>query len=196
VTLASGARATSRPRTALDLAAGVSLLDGIVAVSSLRSAGEPLDTFESVLERAGRFTGVATARRALRRSIDGAESVLEILTMVRCEDLGFAAPELQVEVLGVDGARYRVDFAWRRSDGRWIVAESDGRVKYRHAEYLEGRSAEQAVWDEKRREDAIRPVVAAFVRFTWSDAWNGAGLERRLLAAGVPRPRIPRPLTA
>jgi len=54
---------------------------------------------------------------------------------------------------------------------------------------LAGRDAEQVVWQEKRREDAIRGVRGAFGRVGWKDAWEGRGLEQQLIALGVPRPR-------
>ncbi len=193
VALPTGARATDPVTTALDLAATRSLLSGIVAISHLRHEfGMTREELERALAESGIRSGVRKARLAIARSTAGSESVLESLVVARCEDLGFAAPTQQLPVTGVDGRQYRVDFAW--CDGR-IIAEGDGRGKYHEPEQLAGRTAEEALWAEKRREDAIRPTCERFVRFTWSDAWNAIGLERVLAFAGVPRPHRVRPLT-
>lgn len=183
-TLSDGTRATTPTRTAIDLAASRSLLAGIVAISHVRQHGVRLDDFEAAFGRLGRFPGLRRARIALARSTAGSESVLETLIVVRCQDYGFVPPEQQRRVVGVDGIEYRVDFAWQ--EGR-ILAEGDGRDNYENPEYLAGRSPAEALWAEKRREDALRPG-RAFVRIGWVDAWRGEGLARRLLAVGVPRP--------
>ncbi len=130
------------------------------------------------------MAGVRRARIAVERSVELAESVLEVLVFVRCEDLGFAVPELQRPVVGVDGGSYRVDYAWR--DGR-ILGEADGRSKYFGADRPSGRAAEEVLWAEKRREDALRAVCDRFIRVSWDDAWAGHPLARRLVAVGVPR---------
>jgi len=184
VVTASGALATSPVRTAIDLAASRSLLGGIVAISHVRATGVPPSAFADALGRAGAMNGIGRARLALARSVAGAESVLEVLVVVRCQDYGFAVPELQREVRGTDGRNYRVDFAWL--DGR-VFGEADGRRKYQDPELLAGRSAEEVVWAEKRREDAIRFACERFLRLGWEDAWRGVGLARLLDAAGVPR---------
>ncbi len=192
VVLDGGLRATSLARTAVDLAASRSLLAGIVAISDVRARGVLRSTIEAAIDALGAGRGVRRARIALGRSSARAESPLETLVIVRCEDLGFERPEQQVLVAVADGAVYRCDFAWRAGE---IVGEADGRSKYRDPRMLAGRSAEQIVWEEKRREDAIRLVRRAFVRLDWRDAWDGSGLQRSLDRAGVPRVRSPRPLT-
>ena len=112
--------------------------------------------------------------------------------LVRCDDLGFEAPQQQVVVEARDGRCYRCDFAWR---GGEVIGEADGRIKYVDPALRAGRSADAVVFEEKRREDAIREVRRAVLRFTWDDAWTGHRLEQALLAAGVPRLRKARPLT-
>jgi len=180
VALDDGIRVTSLVRTAVDLAATRSLLSGIVVISALRWTGVERAEIEAVIESCGRMAGIRRARLALARSTAGSESPLETLVVVRCQDLGFQEPEQQVAVT-VDGHAYRCDFAW--CDGA-VVGEADGRVKYA-AEH----SGEEALWREKRREDAIRSVRRAFVRIGWDDAWRGDGLALLLDRAGVPRSR-------
>jgi len=189
----AGPLATDPVRTAVDLAAGHSGLAGIIAISHVRRHfGACVDEFDAALARMGSFKGVARARAAVRRSVEGSDTPLETLVSVRCEDLGFERPVQQFAVRGVDGERYLVDFAWL---GGEILGESDGRMKYFDPDHTGGRTAEQVLWREKRREDALRPVCRAFVRVTWDEAWAGAPLERRLEHAGVPRVSRRRPLT-
>jgi len=179
-----GTRMTSLARTAVDLAASRSLLGGIIAMSHARASGVTEEELAAALDRAGPITGIRLARLALARSVPGTESVLETLVVVRCQDLGFAAPELQRIVRGDDGRDYRVDFAWL--DGR-VLGEADGRAKYERPELRGTRAPADVLWAEKRREDAIRASCDRFVRLSWEDAWRGAPLASRLDAAGVPR---------
>ena len=190
VTLPSGARATSRVRTAVDLAATRSSLGGLIAMAALLGDGVREDEIEECLARAGAMRGIRAARWAFAHAPRGSESPLETLVMVRCADLGFAEPEQQRLVRGVDGIEYRVDFAWR--DGA-ILGEADGKLKY--AGGRDRPTPADVLWAEKRREDALRARCAAFVRVGWEDAWDGIGLNVRLISARVPRVRMPRPLT-
>jgi hypothetical protein len=112
--------------------------------------------------------------RALGIARGLSESPLESLSLARFAQLGFAQPSQQYEV-SVDGQFYRLDFFW---EGARIAGEADGAQKYRQPGDL---------WREKRREDAIRRQVNAFVRWSWSDAWHGEPLARILAAADVPR---------
>lgn len=182
-----GLRITSPERTLVDLAAERGTLSAVVAFSHARNAGLSLERIEAAIARAGRMHGIRAARAVLRQSSERSESPLETLVLLRCRDLGFAEPEQQREIVGTDGVRYRVDFAWR--DGA-IVLEADGKLKYRAES---GRpTPSDVLWAEKRREDAIRGRGPVFVRAGWDDAWGGAGLERLLVTAGVPRLRMPR----
>lgn len=125
----SGTRLTNPMTTALDLAASRSLLSGIVAISHVRRAvGASREALEHALAESGIHSGLRRARAAIARSADASDSPLETLVVVRCQDLGFEAPTQQYPVVGLDGKRYWIDFAWR--DGQ-ILAESDGRGKYR-----------------------------------------------------------------
>lgn len=189
----SWAYVTDPVMTVLDLAASRSLLSGIVVISHVRRAmGLSREALEHALAESGIQSGLRRARAAIARSADASDSPLETLVVVRCQDLGFEAPVQQYPVEGLDRQRYRIDFAWR--DGQ-ILAESDGRGKYRDPEMLAGRAPDEILWAEKQREDAIRPRCERFLRMTWRDAWAGEGLERALVHAQVPRPLRPRALT-
>lgn len=183
-----GTRCTSLARTAADLAARRTLLGGIAAMSHARFRGVSTTELEETLAALGLVTGIGRARLALARSTAGSESVLETLVMVRCQDYGFQPPEQQHEHIGSDGRIYRVDFAW---DGGRILLEADGRAKYADPSLRGERTAEEVLWAQKRREDALQAGCERFLRVTWVDAWHGRELARRLDTAGVPRTRRP-----
>jgi hypothetical protein len=69
-----------------------------------------------------------------------------------------------------------------------VVGEFDGEEKYVKPEYLNGRTASQAVVSEKNRENRIRATGKNVVRWDWAELMAGT-LERKLAAAGVPRRR-------
>lgn len=183
MTATDGVVATTPARTAIDLAATRSLLGGIIAISHVRHLGVDLDVFDELLRRSRSTAGVRRARIAVERSTGETESPLETLIWVRCQDLGFEQPELQRVVEGTDGRAYRVDFAWL--DGR-ILLEADGRAKY--GALAAGRTPEEVLWEERLRENALRPACDRLLRTTWMPAWHGDELTRLLEAAGVPRP--------
>ena len=132
------------------------------------------------------FRGSRQVEAIARFASDLSASPNETLCRVRFEELGFVQPQQQIEYAGSNGQRYWVDFYWPEFD---VVAEADGRVKYEDPAFLAGRTPQQALWDEKLREDELRAQCRAFVRFTWDDAWNRSGLLAKLARAGIPRRR-------
>ena len=186
-----GIRTTNPVETAIDLAATRTPLGAVIAISHVRNRhAVTLEDIEDLIAARGAFRGVRQVVRALATSSESCESALEAVVLARCEDLGFARPEQQRVISTATGA-YRVDFAW--DDGR-LVLEADGEGKYTDARLLAGRTPAEAVIAEKRREDAIREVVAGFARTTWAEAVAGDLLARRLARLGVPRIRRPRML--
>ena len=85
----------------------------------------------------------------------------------------------------------RVDFAWQTQDGRLVVAELDGRVKYRDPSMYRNGSLSDTIIAEKEREERIRLVVDEVVRFSFAEAMGRQVLVRKLLKAGVPRVSMP-----
>ena len=92
--------------------------------------------------------------------------------------LGFPAPELQWEVRGADDQLLGVcDWAWPRHK---TLGEFDGKVKYGRL-LRDGQDPGDAVFEEKKREDAIREATQFMVvRFTWADLERPAVVARRL----------------
>ncbi len=73
----------------------------------------------------------------------------------------------------------RTDSAW---EDRRLVGESDGRVEYGRL-LRPGQAPGDAVFEEKRREDAIRNEGRGVVRWTWADLATQARLGARVQRA-------------
>lgn len=113
-----------------------------------------------------------------------AESPGESLSRAVIHGARLTRPVLQARFPEVGPLVGVVDFWWPEFG---VVGEFDGDVKYRDASLRRGRSPEQVVIDEKRREDALRamPDVRTVVRWTWADALRSEPLLRALARAGV-----------
>ena len=85
-------------------------------------------------------------------------------------------PVPQWEARDADGRLVgRTDFGWPKHG---VVGEFDGMVKYSRA--LTGQDPAEAVFDEKRREDALRALGLTVVRWTWHDLAQFAPILARL----------------
>lgn len=135
--------------------------------------------------------GVASARRTTAyadgRSENGGESIVRGIMI----DLGFALPGLQVEIEDplCPGAMKRVDYLWRRGDGKVIIAELDGMGKYQPQKSGGAGSLDHAVSvlaAERRRESRINLTGATVVRSSLAEALDEGYFFRLLSEAGVP----------
>ena len=127
------------------------------------------------------------AQAAWRSMVDFAdprsESPGESRSRALIHQLGFAAPELQREVVLPSGRQVRLDFDWV-ADG--VAGEFDGRVKYQGAAAGTVADGTSVYWDEKWREEEIEEHTGKrFVRWQWADLDNPRRLERRLMIKGV-----------
>ena len=116
-------------------------------------------------------TGVGPVRCALPHADGRHESPGETRTAYLLRALGFEL-EPQVELVA-DGRLFRVDFRIARTR---VVVEFDGAVKY-----AEGRP--EVLFDEKRREDALRREGWAVVRLVWADLDDPQRVRALLLDA-------------
>lgn len=92
-------------------------------------------------------------------------------------------PELQVRVPNGRFRYWDVDFGWEEEA---LFGEFDGFGKYHRIEMTNGASPEQVVWEEKKREDAIRASTSrGMVRWSWEIALNVPALRQLLLQAGL-----------
>lgn len=154
-------RCTGLERTVLDIVrsasrdVGIACADAALRRISKHGRADPRAWRDALLERIDSEPGTAGNRRArelLGLADHRAGSVLESVSRLRLIDLGFEV-EAQVRVPAPHGGDYYVDLELVGYD---VFCEVDGRVKYTDAEMLAGRTVEQALLDEKRREDWIR----------------------------------------
>jgi hypothetical protein len=178
-------RVTTTGRTLIDFSASRSFLSGACAIEYVLHKGVlTQEHLLAQLDRRRPLRGSRKVEAVIRFASGESASPNETLCRVRFEQLGFRQPEQQREYRGSNGQRYTVDFSWPGVD---VICETDGRVKYEDPEFLNGRTPQQALWEEKIREDELRAQSRGFIRLTWDDAWNRAGLVSKLTRAGIPR---------
>jgi len=136
-----------------------------VAIDSAVRAGQVhVDRFASALPVSpGR--GSRRARLVARALDPRHESVGESFTAIRLVENGVRSIEPQHEFQNGDRID-RVDF-WLPDLG--VVVEFDGKQKYVDPAMLGNRSPQEALWQEKLREDRLRsrPRVTTVIRVTW-----------------------------
>jgi hypothetical protein len=126
--------------------------------------------------------GMPSARQAVRFADGRAGSVGESRSRVAMARAWLPAPELQWSVIDAQGRLLgRADFALPIDR---VLGEFDGRVKYGRM-LRPGQEPGDAVFEEKRREDALRDAGWEVVRWTWGelDAFDAVALRwRRAIA--------------
>lgn len=158
---------TSVTRTVVDLARRVPFEAAVVTADAalrmrLTSGGE----LRECLAGMGSVPGARAAARVLKFADGRSESVGESRSRVLFSRLALPAPELQLRVLDRHGSTIgRCDFGWERLR---TVGEFDGRIKYGRL-LRPGQSAGDVVFEEKRREDALRDHRWEVARWTWDD---------------------------
>lgn len=189
-----GVSVTSLERTAFDCMRWLSLREGlVVADSALRTGGLARSELEEYVRRhRGGYHGIvqarATAALADARSENGGESLARAVMW----ELGFAMPDLQVEVPNPFSGSgvYRVDFRWVLPDGTENYGELDGGEKYWNPE-MNGGSPLTALRRERSRESLLTVAHAGIIRFTPQDVANTAFFDWLLRLYGTPREREP-----
>jgi hypothetical protein len=162
-----GVEVTDVARTALDLARSLPFELGVVALDAALHEG--LLEREVLEQRLFDIAGTRGSRHAARvvRFADArSESVGESRSRVVLDKLGLLPSTVQLDIRRSDGTFVgRADFAWEADR---VVGEFDGRVKYGRL-LRPGQEPGDAVFAEKRREDAVRDEGWEVVRWTWSD---------------------------
>jgi hypothetical protein len=181
VTVIDGSPVTSPVRTALDLARALPFEAAVVVLDAAlhrRQIGHEQLT-ERLFDIAG-TRGSRAAARAVRFADARSESVGESRSRVLPHRLQLAPSALQFEVLTGEGLFLgRTDFAWEEQR---VLGEFDGRVKYGRL-LRPGQEPGDVVFDEKRREDALRAEDWSVVRWTWADIESPGRLSRWLQRA-------------
>jgi hypothetical protein len=194
-----GIRCTSLERTTFDLARTLGMEAAVVvADAALRKTAMVAGEYdmlaaeswrERMLERCARSRGMRGIRQAEQviRFADGrSESPGEAVGRLQLSRLGFQRLRLQVLVPGPSGKPYRVDL---EIEDVHTFFEFDGHTKYLEESLRSGRTVEQVVLDEKRREDWIRGTTQKrFVRAESSHVVTPSALAKRLAAFGVVPP--------
>lgn len=187
--LIDGLQATSLLATVVDVASTVSFDAGVVmadaAIRTLVTDARVADIKHDLFLEARRIApnhGNARVCRVIEFADPKADRPGESLSRVSILRAGLTAPLLQVPLRGASGKEYLVDFFWPEFN---VIGEFDGKAKYTDPAFLRGRTAEQAVYDEKLREDDLRAVPYGFTRWKWSTAILPAALGALLRRAGV-----------
>ena len=188
-----GITVTSLTRTVIDIARSSTFVQSVVvADAALRRTTVPLAgmpatslTVESLLTELARIplrNGTARARRAIEFADGRANRPGESISRVNIFLAGLTAPTIQAPLRGASGRLWHVDFWWPQFN---VIGEFDGKAKYTDEEYLRGRSPQQALYDEKMREDDLRAANHGFSRWPWETAISMPLLRGHLIEAGV-----------
>ena len=189
----AGLRVTTVARTVVDIARTSSLREAVAmadaALHGLRDrTGRVIRapiTKQELLDELGNARsgkGVVKARVAIELADGAAESVGESVSRVGFHLLGLPAPMLQARFSDRFGTIGVVDFWWPEFR---LIGEFDGEVKYDDPAFLAGRSPQEALHDEKRREDRLRALGNGVTRWGWSTAMAPPRLRDQLAAAGL-----------
>jgi hypothetical protein len=153
---------TSLARTGVDIARQYGAEDGVVACDQVLRRGVPRSDMYAVLAGMRSWPNVTKAREAARLADAGAENVAESLARMLVIELGFGVPATQVWIED-GGRRARVDMVLHGH-----AFEFDGKLKYTG----NFGSGDQALWQEKLREDWLRSLGFGVSRIVWSDLFG------------------------
>lgn len=158
-----GLAVTSVPRTLADLARTRPFEHALVTVDAAlhRNPATAPALADAVARSAGR-KGSPRARRVAAAADGRAESPGETRSRLAIARARLPQPTLQHEVPEL---RVRTDFYWEEFR---TVGEFDGKVKYGRG-LRPGEDPGEAVYREKRREDALRDLGLKVVRWTWDE---------------------------
>jgi hypothetical protein len=169
VELIEGVTVTTLARTAVDVASRLDFVAAVAVVdATLRRTSHPLsqlpvtsvlraDLTEALHEVPFRH-GRGKARLAVEFADGAADRPGESVSRANMRRMGCPIPQLQVALAGASGRIYIVDFWWPQFN---MIGEFDGDAKYTDPEFLRGRTPEQALLDEKLREDDLRAAGQA-----------------------------------
>lgn len=181
-----GVRVTTPARTAAVCANSMPFMPAMEVMCCALRNGTSSTEIIACATREGLMN--ANAQNVFRFATPFAENGGEARTLAALIMCGFEPPAQQVEFVDPQtGKRYRVDFLWRTRDGRIVVVELDGLVKYMDAQMMNGRTLGGVIDDERERSEGLkRAGVDVIVRIRMDDLYDLEGLKQRLARAGVP----------
>jgi hypothetical protein len=179
--------------TIIDVATTVGFAHAVVlADAALRRTAHPLVGVPSTalvrgdllteLERVSPTHGATKAQRVIEFADGRADRPGESLSRVSMRRARLTPPDLQVSLRGASGKSYDVDFWWEEFN---VIGEFDGKYKYTDPAYMNGRTPEQVLYDEKVREDDLRAASHGFSRWPWATAISPALLRAHLARSGI-----------
>jgi hypothetical protein len=167
IALVDGITVTAPARTVVDVARTAPFEQAVVVADRALATGlvTPSRLAAQVVTAAG-WPGAPAARRVVAFADGRSESVGESRSRTAIAAAGLPDPVLQWQVTTTGGRLLgRTDFGW---PARSVIGEFDGRAKYGRL-LRPGQDAGDAVFAEKRREDALRAAGLRVIRWTWAD---------------------------
>lgn len=178
VTEVDGFRVTSLSRTMLDLACVLRPLLAVPVGDAALRAGMTVAELNQRLAESSHRHGIARARRTATLLDARSESPGESMSRVVFAEHRIPTPTPQLEVFdGLGRFVARSDFGWVDQQ---TLGEFDGKVKYGRLLLEPGQSPQEALFEEKRREDRLRDLGWQVVRWTWAELFQPAALIERL----------------
>jgi hypothetical protein len=171
-----GQRVTTLARTLLDLLRTLTMERSVPIGDAALRLGMTLEELAEVAGRCIGWRGMLRARRAMSFLDARSESAGESYSRVVLDRIGIPAPIPQYEVWDQGVLIGRADFCWEKFR---TLGEFDGKQKYGRL-LRPGQTAADAVFAEKRREDALRDLGWQIVRWLWEDLHHPAELRSRL----------------
>jgi hypothetical protein len=171
-----GQRVTTLARTVLDLLRTLPMERSVPIGDAALRSGLTLEELAEVAGRCIGWRGMLQARRAINFLDARSESPGESYSRVVLDRIGVPAPVPQYEVWDQGVLIGRADFCWEEFR---TLGEFDGKEKYGRL-LRPGQTAADAVFAEKRREDALRDLGWQIVRWLWEDLYHPEELRRRL----------------
>ncbi|MGY1635973.1 hypothetical protein ACI78V_04875 [Geodermatophilus sp. SYSU D00742] len=184
VVTVEGVLVTDPARTVVDLARTLPFEPAVVAAdAAMRPGGVPRVDVQRRLADVTGTPGSRVAARVVGFADGRSGSVGESRSRVLLHRLDLPPSTLQLDVRTASGRPVgRADFGWEEHR---VLGEFDGRVKYGRL-LRPGQQPGDVVFEEKRREDALRDEGWGVVRWTWGDLVPGVlgPRVRRALARG------------
>lgn len=176
-----GMSVTTVARTLLDLGRSVPFESAVVSADfALHNSMTSAPALVAMASEMSGIPGSLEASRMVAFADGASESVGESRSRVAIARLGLTSPTLQMEILNETGRQLAVcDFGWRQDS---VVGEFDGKIKYGRL-LRTGQSPGDAVFAEKRREDAIRDQGWEVVRWVWADLSSPRVIAQRIIRA-------------
>ncbi len=192
VQMVNGVRVTSLEQTVFECTRRSPLGVGLGVVdAALRFYARGRQELGDAVRREGRGRhGATQALRAVSLGDPRAENGGESYLRGKIIELGYEAPtDLQVELVDpVDTRRtMRVDMVWSLANGRTVIGELDGFVKYEDSERARTRGAIKVLVDERQRESHITALGYPVARFLFARLDEPGYIAAVLDAFGIPR---------